>query len=124
MHEEIEALRSRIEAIQPGPGGRRSFTAAVRKDVRELAARWGRKGRTLQSLADVLGLHQGTLSYWCGQAKTKTRALRRVEVRAERKEAPTRITSTQRGLVAVLPTGLRIEGLSLADVIELVSALR
>lgn len=121
MHERIEALRIRIDEVERSADGRRAFTAPIRKEATELAAGWKKKGRTLSALADALGLHKTTLRAWLeGPA---SRRVRSVAVKSDAKSRPA--TPTARGrLVAVLPSGVRVEGLAIADVIELAGALR
>lgn len=128
MHEEIEALRIRIDTVTRGSDGRRAFTAAIRKDVVAIAGRWKQTGRHMTALADALGLHKTTLRAWTDGPKAKrgsrpkAKRVRAVRVEADRGEQPKETTTGQ--LVAMLPLGIRIEGLAIADVIELAGALR
>lgn len=121
MHERIEALRIRIDEVDRSADGRRAFTAAIRKEATELARVWKEKGQTLSALADALGLHKTTLRAWL--EGPGSRRVRSVAVKSETKPRPA--TPAVHGrLVAVLPSGVRVEGLAIADVIELAGALR
>ncbi len=129
MHEQIEQLRARIDEVARGADGRRVFTAAIRKEATKLAKQWKAKGRHLSALADALDLHKTTLRAWLGESKPKSkstkRAVRPVEVSEQQSHprAPFIATSTSR-IIATLPSGVRLEGLSLDDVLRLEGALR
>lgn len=123
MHEQIENLRARIDGVDRGTGGRRVFTAAIRKDATALAKQWLAKGRTVKSLADALSLHKTTLRAWLEEPKSTKRSVRPVRV-ANEPTPPPAPTAKERDIVATMPSGMRIEGLDLDDVLRLESALR
>ena len=115
MHEELEELRRRIDELQRAADGRLRFTSGVRKDAIALARRWIGAGKPRTVLADALGIHKTTLSNWLTpRTKPRPKKVREVQV-AEVVTGPT--------LTAVFPSGLRVEGLDVATVLELAKAL-
>lgn len=119
MENEVEELRGRIEQVARGGGGRRIFTAAIRKDVIALGKKWKASGREMSKLAKALDVHKTTLRAWVlgPKARKSSPALRPVKIAAE----PARVPKAK--VVAVLPSGVRFEGLDLRDAIELARAL-
>jgi len=79
-------------------------------------------GTTESAACKDLGMHQATIAVWTGRKKTggakKTAAsrVRAVEVVA--------VAPEQSRRTLVLPGGVRVDGLSLADVVEVIKALR
>ncbi len=119
MENEVEELRQRIDHVARGGGGRRISTAAIRKDVIALGKRWKASGREMSKLAKALDVHKTTLRAWLHgpKARKSSPAMRPVKIAAE----PVRVRKAE--LVAVLPSGVRLEGLELRDAIELARAL-
>lgn len=119
----LGTLRRRIARAPKGPKGRRLYSHDLREEILTFATGWLETGRRRSELSRQLGIRDQTLASWFKRdAEKETRAdeaqglVRAVEVR-DQDDAPTQRTVT-------LPTGARIEGLSLSDVIELVRATR
>ena len=90
--------------------GRRRFTEAQRLEAVRYLERCHREGATVASIAADLGLGKTTLERW----RSRVSSFVRVETAAV-EEAP--------GVALVSPSGYRIEGLSLAQAVELLSRL-
>lgn len=122
MKKEVAALRARIEKTVRGTNGRRKFDDDVRRQAAALARRCVENGESVRSLAESLGLNPATLYYWL-KTTTSSPMVRAVELveREVEAEAP---REEPGHLVVVLPSGVRIEGLQLADVIDLVRNAR
>ena len=111
---ELERLRRRLAAA--GGHGSRGYGSELRTEVQQAARRWAARGGAQRVLADKLGLSRATLARWTSGEDEAAPTLRAVDV-VENGDAP------ENELVAVLPGGVRIEGLTIADVAELARRL-
>lgn len=122
METKIAELRKRIERTKRNRRGHKIFAVELRDQVVELAHAWMADGRRRSELARRLGLDAATLSYWlhqCGPAAAPDEArVRPVQVF----DIPASDARTGERSI-VLPSGIRIEGLTLGDVVELARAL-
>jgi len=111
MQKEVSELKRAIRSAPRNDRGRRRYGADLRNRVVDLAVRWRSKGHAVSKLARELGVRDSMLSEWLRKSASKRR-VRSVEVVDE---AP----SSHVGLTMKLPSGARIEGLSLEDVVLL-----
>jgi hypothetical protein len=122
MHELArEFVRRRAERRQAGVGFR------VAGDLRRLAVRFGRwaleDGLSLAAAAERLGVSWATLRRWLEETPPEeVPVLREVVVAVPAAGEPAGGAGSR--LALVTPGGLRIEGLTRADVVELLGALR
>lgn len=118
MDPELDEIKKRLEAL-PRSGRKRRYTADLKRRVVAYVQRQVAEGKTESAVSRELGLFQGTVSDWrTGGVRTKPRkqtTVRPVEL-ARNEKAP--------ALTLVLGDEARVEGLSLAQVIEVVKALR
>lgn len=128
MEQEIKRLRRLIESTEKNQRGHRRFDKALRASIVELAAQWTTAGGKLATLAAELGMHDRTLALWWQASGPRTRVpLRAVAVEPSAPaatpdgRAPDRQPQRASGAgVVVLPSGVRIEGLSVPELAELV----
>jgi hypothetical protein len=108
-------------AVARSLGGRPGRGARYREDLQLEAIALTRtgllEGRSLGRVAEELGIGPATLTRWLGRAGAGE-PLRPVEVQRE-EEKPGQGSS----LIVVTPSGWRIEGLRLTDLIELLRDL-
>lgn len=110
---EARRLREAIEAQERGRGKR--YDPALRARIVAFAEKRRAEGRSWMAIATELGIAFETVRRWCGGRGARTAlALRPVEVIAEPLSTPLSVTSR---------AGLRVEGVTLDDVIVLVRAL-
>jgi hypothetical protein len=111
---ELRELRRDLGAIPRGRG--RRIPAALRARVITWTAARRTRGAGWRELARELGVPAGTLTRWLapGPAQAPQVALRPVAVL----DAPARSP-----LTVVAPSGLRVEGVTLADVIAILRGL-
>lgn len=103
----------RFRGMRPrGRGGRRRYAAEARDVAVAYAKARGREGATLHRAARELGIPMPTLQAWTRSAP----AFRRVTVEPAPASAPQR-------LIVRTPSGLIVEGLDVAGVVELARAL-
>ena len=110
----IERLRRRLAAA--GGRGSRGYGAALTAEVRAVAKGWLARGGGQRALAEKLGLSRATLARWLLDGDGGASRLRAIEVVADADEVAD-------DLVAVLPGGVRIEGLTIEHVAELARRL-
>ena len=111
MEKMREELRQALSTL--GPRGRgKPYPKGLMGSLLSYTVARRRQGTTVRAIADELGMSWQTLSRWTGGKKDGQR-FARVEVVT----APTAVTPT---LVVHGPRGLRIEGLDLDGVVELV----
>lgn len=123
MDKTISELRERIERTPRTKAGRRRYRAELRDDIAELARAWARRGKPRSELARRLGIHHDTLNYWLQSQSRK--AQRNARIR------PVRVVGTEPASVAppavtrslLLPSGARVEGVTLDELITLARAL-
>jgi hypothetical protein len=111
---ELRDLRRRLDAVPRGRG--RHFPAPLRARVVAWVAAQRARGIGWPELARALGVPAPTLEHWTTSRPAQGHgvALRRVDVIDE----PPRRTVT-----VVSPSGLRIEGVTIADVIAILRGL-
>ena len=114
----MESLREelRLELSQLGPRGRgRTYPKGLLEKLLSYTVARRRQGATIVEVASEVGMSFRTLSRWIGERKTTGR-FGRVEVVAATRPA----SSSGAGIVVHGPRGLRIDGLDVAGVAELV----
>jgi transposase len=112
MREELKT-----EVAKLGPRGRgRPYPKGLLEKVLSYTVARRRQGAKLIEVAVELGLHNHTLSRWLGEKRAAKR-FDRVEVVATTPAAAAPVASR---IIVHGPRGLRIEGLELAAVAELV----
>lgn len=98
------------------PRARRAkFDAEFVEQARAFAAQKRLEGRTWDELGEELGVLGETLRRWCVDRKDAVPAMRAIEIVAP---GPPTVAAT-----VVSPSGMRVEGLSVQDVIVLLRAL-
>ena len=103
-----------LEISKLGPRGRgRAYPKGLMGKLLSYTVARRRQGAKLVEVAAELGLKSHTLSRWLGE-KRPSASFERVEVVA------TAASPAARKLIVHGPRGLRVEGLELADVAELV----
>lgn len=113
MEKMREELRQALSTL--GPRGRgKPYPKGLMGSLLSYTVARRRQGTTVRAIADELGMSWQTLSRWTG-GRTSGQRFERVEVVAA---APAEASS--RTLVVHGPRGLRIEGLDLDGVAELV----
>lgn len=118
MDAETRTIRDRVMALSKGRSAlSRRYPADLRQAVVELTRRRVASGETVGRVAHDLQITWKTLADWLSKHKPEAK-LRPVRV------APVRV-APQRALAPVLVTaqGVRIEGLDIASLAELVRAL-
>ena len=113
--QEARRLRKELEAQERGRGKR--YDRALRARVVAFAEKRRGEGRTWTAIATELGARFETVRRWCTGRRPRTAlALRPVEVIAE-------AATPSLALALVSQGGLRVEGVTLDDVVALVRAL-
>ena len=117
MDRELESLRRELSRIERGRGRRYA------DPLRDRIARWARdrreRGATWHEMSRELGIAAESLRRWASTGGQQQMALVPIEVVADSDHR----AGADRRLRLVTHAGHRIEGLSLADVIEVVRAL-
>ena len=111
----MESVREELkqELSKLGPRGRgRPYPKGLLENLLSYTVARRRQGAKIVEVATELGMKFHTLSRWLGE-KRPTKRFERVDVVAAPTPAP-------RALVVHGPRGIRIEGLDLAGVVELV----
>lgn len=111
MNALLRKFRNEAEGIEPGAG--RKFPASLQLLGGEYARGCRDEGATWGDIASELGVTVATVQRW-----GKTESMGRGEFHEVRVEDTPKV-----GYAAVLPCGLRIEGLGLEAVIALAKAL-
>lgn len=123
MDKRISELRERIEQSSKTKAGRRAYRAELRDDIAELALAWTSGGNTWSELARRLGISRETLKCWMrsrtgdAQGNARMRPVRVLDTEA----APAGPRAVTHSLL--LPSGARIEGLTMDELITLARAL-
>jgi hypothetical protein len=105
----------RTALVRTGGSSGRSYPEAARTAALDWAERQRRKGIGFVPLASELGISPSTLRKWQQQSRARSSAFCPVEI--------VEPSSSSRGLVVHAPCGLRIEGLSVPELCELVRRL-
>ena len=115
--QEAEGLRRDLRR-HAGARGKR-FEPELRARIVAFAERRRREGASWMAIATELGACFETVRRWCSGVEPTSAQLRRVEVVADAVTVP----SARSPLALVTPNGLRVEGVSLDEIITLVRAL-
>lgn len=124
MQSELESLKALLDgAHHRGTDGRRIFSKQMRAEVVAFAERWRAAGGTVTSLAEALEIKQANLWNWLGRrnpsAPMCARKVLIVEDVPEPKDEP-----EPKRFTAILPSGIRVRGLTLADLVVLAREVR
>jgi transposase-like protein len=119
MDKTISELRERIEQSSKTKTGGRAYRAELRDDIVELTLAWTSHGNARSELARRLGISSETLKCWM-QSRTRD-AQRNARMRPVRVLDPEPPPTMARTLL--LPSGARIEGLTMDELITLARAL-
>ena len=117
MTQELIHLKDQISAVRRH--GRARYPEDLRAAVLEQLARWRSEGRPRSGLAKELGLDGSTLADW---EKTKS-AARTAKVKAVSLAEMPAVEGAAVAAVVVLPSGMRIEALSVTAAVEIARAL-
>jgi transposase-like protein len=109
---ELQSLRRQLGTIPRGRG--RRIPAALRKRITEWATARRGRGTWWSELARQVGVPAQTLMRWAAARNERSLLLRPVEVL---ESAP------DRSVTIVSPSGLRVEGLTITDVITILRGL-
>jgi hypothetical protein len=114
---EARELRRKLDSIPRGRGRR------IPLELRARATAWVAKRRECGDgwgeLVDKLGVPASTLQRWTSGPSSRAVMLRRVEI-AALAPAP---APAERTVTLVSPTGVRVEGVTISDVIEILRGL-
>lgn len=120
MAMDAEQLKKRIAGLTK-IGGKRQYTAALKKDLLDYVAARIAAGTSEAAACNELELHQATVTGWRKGPRHRSEKgpavasrIRRVEIAA---------STRAREVVLVFPGGARVEGLGLADIVELARSL-
>jgi len=118
VDESIASLRARVEELRAqGAPARSRYTPEFRAQVLAVVSEHQARGLSLRGVARAAGLKEWTVMRWLRAQQRPEASLRRVVVEPESESA-----AEKRRLV-VFAGHLRIEGLALADVVQLVRAI-
>jgi hypothetical protein len=119
MAMDAEQLKKRIAGLTK-IGGKRQYTAALKKDVLEYVIARISAGASEAAACNELELHQATVSGWRnGPKPRRSSAPARSSIRPVELAEPAKT----RSIVVVLAGGARVEGLELSDIAELARSL-
>jgi hypothetical protein len=117
MDRELEDLRRELSRIDRGRG--RRYPGALRERVARWAGSRRQRGARWRQVSSELGISAESLRRWASIAVPRASALVPVEVVADAGEGPT----AGRLLRMITRAGHRLEGLSIADAIEILRVL-
>lgn len=138
MMPHLELLRERIADAPTNRRGYRRYARELRRDIENHTASRVAEGASYQAIAAELGLAAATLLNWCKDSSSKPppvgrpMGFRPVEVRAatNRNSVSSSSKMSKDGEfqavsrpVVVLPSGVRIEGLTLSEVPDFLKRL-
>ncbi len=123
MDREAEEIRKRLEKL-PKRANKRQYTGAVRRTVLEYVARRVEQGQTEAAACKAIGMHQATVSEWRKGPRRRASAKKNALKRVRPVEVEATVEHAARSLTLQLPGGAWVEGLELAQVVELAKALR
>lgn len=115
LEKSAEKLRRRLARAPKNARGRRNYDEDLRTAVVELIQEWRDAGLARAKLARALGLHDSTLGYW-ELGRNRPRRVRPVELAAP--------AAASRHFTLTLPSGARVDGLEIEDVITLARSAR
>ncbi len=130
MDERVRQLRATVEALRQGSKPKATrFPAGFREQVIALAKERRAAGTSLVRTASELGLHVRTIGRWLRGTPNQAggtapkRHFRRVTVAPTSGEKAVPSVPAAAAALVVIVAGLRIEGLDLDGVVQLVRAL-
>lgn len=112
MDRELQALRRQLHTIPRGRG--RRIPAALRERITVWATGQRARGAWWSELARHLGVSAPTLMRWAAARRGRSLSLRPVEILE---------AEPVRTVTLVSPSGMRVEGLTIADVITILRGL-
>ncbi|MBL4683414.1 MAG: hypothetical protein JKY37_02400 [Nannocystaceae bacterium] len=128
MDAELLELRRTIAKL-PKVGRRRAYTADIRGRIVAFVAREVAAGRSEAAACNAVGMHQATVSEWNGGRKKRASAKKKsaprarvVEVVAAKPAASSPPAPSPLSLL--FPAGVRVDGLTIADVAAFAKAVR
>lgn len=116
-------LRAQLETADRSGAGK-PFPERLRREVVQYASAGIDDGESLEGVARDLGISAMSIKRWLGRAGSHddgVAELRRVEIIPERREAAMVVAAAP--FVVHGPSGLRIEGLTLPGLVQLLRAL-
>lgn len=113
MDPELRELRRRLDSIPRGRG--RRIPVELRAQVTAWVAKHRKRGDSWSELVRKTGVSMLALQRWSSSPARRSVMLRRVEV--------TEAAPAERTVTLVAPTGIRIEGVTIADVIAILRRL-
>jgi transposase-like protein len=113
--EHVRQLREALKTVGRAGAGR-PYPPELRRSVVEYHRRRKQEGASVQKVASELGVSGASLVRWSRTEEERGRGFRAIELVAE----PVRRGS---GAVVHGPRGLRVEGLTMAELAELVERL-
>jgi hypothetical protein len=111
MEHEIRKLQAELARRQRGRGKR--YTAVLKERIARVATWLHRQGRGWHAIGGLLGIPHETVRRFAGVSAPAPTFVP-VEI----------VERTSQGLVLVSPEGYRIEGLAVADAVDLLRRLR
>lgn len=120
----FEELKKHIAELPVGGSGRRKYPRAVKEAALAILEEKRAEGWTQSRLADELGLNQATLSHWRRRALKGNQAVGKIRPVRLVSEAETRGDECASRRAVVLPSGVRVEGLEMTELLALVKVLR
>jgi hypothetical protein len=109
----LKSLRAALDDCPRNRRGHRRYSVSLREQLGEMSLAWSASGRSLSSLSKALGVSAGMISKFSVGSRRST--IRQVTIAEE--------LSSAMEVRVRLPSGVVIEGLSTAAVIELARAL-
>ncbi len=124
MDVELEDLRRRLAEL-PVEGGKRQYTADVKRRVLGYVERRIAGGATEAAACKAVGMHQATIAVWNGRKKRAT-AKPRPKPKATRVRAVEVVATPAKSdsWTLVFPGGAHVDGLGLEQVVEVAKAFR
>jgi lambda repressor-like predicted transcriptional regulator len=117
MDEEANRIRGAMEGLKRGR--RERIPDTIRAAVKSYARKRRAKGASWRQLSAAVGLSSESLRRFAAESGARNRRLVAVSLRPE----PARRDEGLRGLVLVTAQGMRLEGLGVAEAVELLRAL-
>lgn len=118
----IEILRNQINELPVSSAGRRQFSTKLKSAAIDLFVAKKAEGWTQARFAAELGINQAMLSYWRRRAQEAidvgTDKLRPVSLVEDTSESATSVRAL------VLPNGMRVEGLSMNELVVMMRELK
>jgi len=129
MDGELRVLRERIARAPRNGRGYRQYTEELKSAIVGYVRRSNEQGESYAAMAKRLGVPAATLLHWRGKAGTAQPKAPAVEKRplgfrpVSLQASMTDRDRGENGPVVVLPNGIRIEGMRMSELTELVRGL-